>query len=530
MSLKKDGFSLSAQHRHGMNYINQNHLTLISEYSFAETASKKHLRTNFDNMVADITKLAMLTSGAVNLVVEKTDRLSRDFTSKETLQKLAKAGMLSIHYYKDNRIFDENSTPADIFNDDIQTAVAKYAAANIGRESKKGMAEKAASGIFPGRVPLGYKNKRIMNEGSRNKRGDAIIIVDPDDRCVVAAVRIFELRALGCSYELIKSKILEERILPPNKTTSFSKTGVEKILQNVFYKGEYIWNGDLYNGTHDVIIPQKYLDIVFYIGRGKHTNRPKGIFSNFLTCSSCGCSVLYDPKKKFIKSKNITTQYDYYHCSDGRREHKQAGQNQINISKEKIFVQFEDMLDKFSISEEAANQISAYLKKDHDKNSIIQKKQIAKNQQMILALEQKEEELLELLLNQTIDKSTYQKKRNTIRNEKQELVNQSNRVQANFLDGFQLKSEKILELAKSIKSLWKSRNDEERVDLLKTLLSNQTLNGKVIETTLHRPFEVLAEVRNFEELAKKKLPKKEAFLTSSNWCPREDLNLHTLRH
>ena len=50
--------------------------------------------------------------------------------------------MLRIHYYKDRKIFDENCGPADIFNDDIQTAVSKYAAANIGREAKKGMKEK----------------------------------------------------------------------------------------------------------------------------------------------------------------------------------------------------------------------------------------------------------------------------------------------------------------------------------------------------------------------------------------------------
>ena len=523
---QKDGFSLGAQHRHGMIYINNHHFTLISEYSFAETASKKHLRKNFDNMVADITKLATISSGPINLIVEKTDRLSRDFTSKETLQKLAKAGMLRIHYYKDNRIFDENSTPADIFNDDIQTAVAKYAAANIGRESQKGMLEKARSGIFPGRAPLGYKNVRIMVEGSRNKRGDAIITVDPDKRCVNAVIRIFELRANGCSYELIRNKILEEGLLPPNKTKSFSKTGVEKILHHPFYRGEYQWQGEWCKGTHKIIIPKKYLDIVFNIERGKHSIRAKGTFSNFLTCSTCGCAILYDPKKKNIKSTGEVKKFEYYHCSDGKREHKQAGEKQVNISEKKIFEQFEMMLDRFSISEVAAKQISFYLQKEHDKSVATQKKQVQQNQQRIIALEQKEDELLELLLNQTIDRETYQNKRDALKSDKQHLADQNNRVQANFLDGFQLKSDSILELAKSIKLLWKSRNSEERVDLLKTVLSNQTLNGKVLETTLHKPFEVLAEVCNFEELAKKKLLKREAFLNSKRWCPGEDLNLH----
>ena len=69
---QKDGFSLPAQSRHGTEYI-------------TETASKTRLRTNFDSMVQDVTRLATMSSRPVNLVVEKIDRLSRDFTSKETL-------------------------------------------------------------------------------------------------------------------------------------------------------------------------------------------------------------------------------------------------------------------------------------------------------------------------------------------------------------------------------------------------------------------------------------------------------------
>lgn len=66
-------------------------------------------------------------------------------------------------------------------------------------------------------------------------------------------------------------------------------------------------------------------------------------------------------------------------------------------------------------------------------------------------------------------------------------------------------SERILELANNMKSLWKSRSEEERVELLKLLLSNQQLNGKVIETTLHSPFQVLSKIRDFKEMGKKSL-------------------------
>jgi len=62
---------------------------------------------------------------------------------------------------------------------------------------------------------------------------------------------------------------------------------------------------------------------------------------------------------------------------------------------------------------------------------------------------------------------------------------------------------RILELANNMKSLWKSRSEEERVELLKLLLSNQQLNGKAIEISLHSPFQVLRKIRDFKEMAKK---------------------------
>ncbi len=110
-----------------------------------------------------------------------------------------------------------------------------------------------------------------------------------------------------------------------------------------------------------------------------------------------------------------------------------------------------------------------------------------------------------------------------IKEDKRILSSQIERVQSKFAAGFMLSSDSILELAKSAKSLWNRRDKEKRVDLLKMVLSNQQLNGKVVESSLHKPFKILGEIRDLEELAKKKLLKKEAF---KKWCPGEDLNLH----
>ena len=519
-----DGYSLSAQDRYGCEYIQQKNFTLITKYSFTETASKSHLRTNFEIMVQEIKKLATSSDVPVNLICEKSDRLSRNFTSKEILQKLVIGGMLRIHYYKDKRIFDENCGPADIFNEDIQTAFSKFTAANIGRDAKKGMKEKAMRGIFPGHAPLGYLNKRI-HDGVTNKKGTAIIIVDPDERCVKGIRRIFELRANGLSYEGIKNKVIEEQILPPERAKSLGKTGIEKLLQNRFYLGKIVWSGEEYAGTHEIIIPKEHLDAVFNGEKGKYSSRARGIFSNFLTCSTCGCSIIFDPKTKKLKTTGEIKTFNYYHCSDSRRVHKKMKDGQVNISETQILEQFEEVIESISITEKDADEISAYLKSQHEKTITQHKNQIKRDQQLMTSLEQQEDTLLDLLMSKSIDEVSYQRKLKKLREEKSILAAQISRVQTNIQDGFQITSLTLLELAKSSKSLWKTRNMQDRLNLLKTLHSNQRLNGKVLESTLYTPFQALKKICDFNKIKKKPICEDELL---KNWCPARDLNPHNV--
>lgn len=260
------------------------------------------------------------------------------------------------------------------------------------------------------------------------------------------------------SYEGIRDQILHENILSAKKAKSFSKTGVEKILHNVFYNGVVRWKGEDSPGSHELIIPQEHLDIVFNGKKGKHSLRPLGALSEFLTCKICGCSIIYDPKEKYIKSKDTYRKYTYYHCTDGKRVHKQNNLKQINIEEPDLFNQFEAMLDAFTINENTASKISNYLKEEHDKTVQLQKKQIQRDQQGIQAFEKQEDDLLELLMDRTIDEVAYQRKLQQIRDDKRLLASQVARLQNKFADGFMLKSESILELAKSAKSLWKSRS------------------------------------------------------------------------
>jgi len=55
--------------------------------------------------------------------------------------------------------------------------------------------------------------------------------------------------------------------------------------------------------------------------------------------------------------------------------------------------------------------------------------------------------------------------------------------------------QKVLELAIGAKELWKTMNRQERVDYLKNVCSNPTLDDLTLHYRLEKPFEKLAEMK-----------------------------------
>ncbi len=496
---QEDGFSLDAQERHGQEYCDTNKLIVDKVYRVVETGSKVEKRNKFNSMLKELRQTVRRSGTRVHLIVEKPDRLTRNFTNKEELEALVKAGKLVIHYYKDRRIVDHSCTPAEMFADDIIASASKYIAQNIARETKKGMMEKASQGWYPAHAPLGYKNMR-SGEENKYKRKFSTIVVDEETKAAV--LRIFELRGLHrYSFGAIRERIIEERLLPPKKLKTFHISTIEFIIKNPFYAGEFQWQGQTFKGKHELFVPPKLIELTQESIRNSSKHRPAGVFSNFLTCAhpGCGCGILYDPKTKKLATTGATVSYPYYHCSDGRHVHKRAGTKQININENKLWEEFSKPVSDISINERMADAISTALKKNHDKAVEAHKRSMQGYRQCIEAKELEEDRATSLLMEGTLDKEAYKRTIDKIRKEKREFENLLEQGQIAIAGAFYETSEKILELAKSAESLWKSVSAEERLKFLKSILSNQQLDGVSLRYTLKRPFAVLAEMKKKDE-------------------------------
>lgn len=191
---EQEGFSLDAQSKLLREYASRNQLEIVRAFEDVETA-KIAGRKQFGDMVGFLKR----NRSCRILLVEKTDRLYRNFRDAVTLEELD----IEIHFVKEGQILSKNAKSQTKFMHDIRLAVARNYSENLREEVNKGMYEKAAQGMYPARAPFGYRN----NKATRT------IEIHPERAPI--AKRIFELyvsRRYSVSMNRSFAPIIEPRV------------------------------------------------------------------------------------------------------------------------------------------------------------------------------------------------------------------------------------------------------------------------------------------------------------------------------
>src|SRR6266568_4107518 len=147
---EREGFSIPAQLKQLREYAQRNEFHLIKEFVDIETA-KNPGRQNFQEMVRFFAKKIDCRI----VLVEKTDRLYRNFRDAVTLEDLD----LEIHLVKEGQIISKDAKSQAKLIHGMHLVLARHYIENLREEVKKGMREKAEQGMYPGRAPFGYRNQ-----------------------------------------------------------------------------------------------------------------------------------------------------------------------------------------------------------------------------------------------------------------------------------------------------------------------------------------------------------------------------------
>ena len=463
---EREGYSIDAQLRMVRGYAAEQGLQVVREFVEAETA-KVAGRRAYNQMLEHLCE----HEDCRIVLVEKTDRLYRNFADYVKLYDLG----IETHLVKERKVLSRDSDSWDWTMHEVQVAFARGQIRRLSEETKKGQREKARQGMWPSWAPYGYQN--VERDGRR------IIEPDPDVAPIIA--KLFEAYATG-SYSLkelvrfARDSGLEARV----SKKAVPKSVIHNILRNPLYYGEFMWDGELYEGTYDPIVSKELWLKVQRLsdrrsglkkGRTKHDFAFRGL----VRCGHCGCALTADIKKR---------RYVYYHCTG----HK--GNCGEPYTPEKVLeAQFGQFVDQLQMDDGTISWVADAIREGNASDRQFHETAIRRLERKSKRLELRLDRAYTDKLDGQIDSERFERLSVEWREEVTELERQVQSHRRATEDQSHLENgARILELAGKAHELYRKQNPGEKRRLLEFLVSNCTWKDQQLSAEYRQPFNMLA--------------------------------------
>ena len=301
-------------------------------------------------------------------------------------------------------------TPQGKFMLNIAFGQSKYYIDSLSENVKRGMRQKVRRGEYPGLAPLGYFNDpRTKNVAIDNKKAEILR-------------QTFELYAQGNSRLEDVSNFLAQQGITSRNGKHLKRDRISFILSNPLYVGCFRYSKELHEGKHQPVISKKIFDAVQNIlkqkGRPHHkTKNEPQTFCGMLKCGTCGMGITGEYKVKRQKNGN-THDYIYYHCT---KKNKAIKCNEPCIRQESLDEQISFLLQKFSLSEDWAAQLTVMLDKDTNENAQSSAAFVQYTRNTVESIKTKLQRLLDGYLEQDIEREIYLERKAKFMGEKKSL-------------------------------------------------------------------------------------------------------------
>ncbi len=494
---EREGYSIPAQLRLLRDYARDERLVIVQEFIDVETA-KQSGRSGFGQMVQTL-KRSRATRPVI--LVEKTDRLYRNLRDWVTLDELDP----DIHFVKEGTVLSPDSRSADKFMHGIRVLMAKNYIDNLSEEVRKGMAEKAAQGIWPTKTPLGYRNVRSPD-------GHSAIEVDPERAPLIR--QIFEWYATGRYSLQTVTKMAREHGLRHRSGTPVPKASIHRLLTNPLFTGDIIWDGRRYKGRHEPLVSHELFERVQNVlnGKpGKHRQTKRDFaFAGLLTCGHCGCSLTAEMKK---------SRYIYYRCTGYRGK---CGEPYVR--EEKLEEHFTHLLSLLKIDPEILKWITETLRDSQCDARRIHEEAITRLEADHEKLQRRLDAMYIDKLDGHVDDATFGRLAKQWRREQDQRMRSidehTNAKRVYFVEGA-----KILELASRSQELFARQPSHEKRKLLNFVLSTCDWSHGELMPTFRQPFDLLMNTGKMpEQRSTVRSDRNDECGKFESWYPQRDSN------
>lgn len=410
------GFSIPAQIQLFNTYSERVNIKIVRIFEENKTGGKVG-RKVYNEILAYIKE-----HNIKDVLVEKTDRIYRNFRDYVILDDLIQNYDLTIHLVKENVILSQNATSHEKLVHGFKVLLAKNFLDNLREEVIKGREEKIKEGGYPHKAPVGYYND--TNRETKKKE----IFVDKEKSKYVK--RLFELYATGAySVDELRTKLYQEGF--NHKGRPYSKPRLLFVLKDVFYIGKMKINGVIYQGKHTPIIDLETFNRVqkMFNESKSRSHDVEFAYAGLIKCGHCGCQLTAELKKG---------KYVYYHCTG-----KRGGTCKKDyIREEKLDEVFLELIDKLPDPDKGLfEEIKKAMKEIRKLKFNYEEENLENIKKQILTLQTRLDNLYIDKLDRRITEEEYIEKHNRWHDEKDKLVaklQSMNNASRNFDEGSNL--------------------------------------------------------------------------------------------
>ena len=424
--------------------------------------------------------LSELKPGKIDgLLCWKLDRLARNPVDGGALIWAMEEGrLLSIHTPQNSFA----NTGNDKFWMQMEFGMAKKYIDDLSDNVRRGLRAKVASGWYPCRAPLGYRNDRESRKILR------------DDERFPAVRRIWDHMLTGTySVQQVHQIAASKWGLTTRETRRWgrypvSPSHVYRVLTDPFYYGLFTYKGTAYRGRHEPMVTKAEFDRVQTILGNGSTPRPRRnrfTYVGLLRCGECGASIT----AQYTTNRHGTT-YIYYHCTK-KKPRVQCGQGAIQ--EKHLEEQILSFLRNVSISPAIRDWIIEVMQSvDDELGQKVEETQRTLSRQRERC-ERDSKELLNLKLRGLLNDDEFTAKKNELEKELRSLeerIGGTNKGSGVVLE----RVEKCLDLAVTAPETFATGQIDEKRIILAAVGSNPLLVDKKLSIQAQKPFRLIQDV------------------------------------
>lgn len=317
-----EGFSIPAQREANRRKAEQIGAVVVEEFVDAGESARKADRPALKRMIKYVKQ-----HHVAYCIVHKVDRLARNRADDVTIHlALQEAGVMLVSATEN---IDE--TPSGMLLHGIMSTIAEFYSRNLATEVVKGMTQKASSGGTVGKAPIGYINVRVRDEVGREIR-----TVEFDTERAPLVEWAFKAYASGDwtvsqLHDELTSRGLCTLPTPRRPSKSLAVSSVHRMLTNPYYKGDIIYRGVAYRGSHEPLIPAEvWYQVQSVLGSHKTAADATQVHDHYLKgtvyCGQCGSRLIVNHAKN-----SYDMIYPYFICAGRHAKRTDCTRQAIRI-------------------------------------------------------------------------------------------------------------------------------------------------------------------------------------------------------